>query len=212
MAKQLKALVAFTLVISAQTLPAQAAEGANPALSPGSELSGQPQNRAPLGSEPGLVTDPNESLAATAAQLAASAAQAAADRLTDSSVDLEQLLQEALAADDGSWAFQNNIGVAYLYLNRFADADQAFANAIALAPQEAIPSYLNRALALRGLGRFQAAAQMSEAYAALIDPLPLEPELPEIVGPPQYPDFDLDTPTDSLLEKPIEGGWRRPNR
>ncbi len=78
----------------------------------------------------------------------------------------ETALNTALALDAGNPVVQGNLGNIQLLSGNYSEAVNAYNNALA-QPSEArhqAAVYLNRSLALRGLGRYQEAKQDFDAY------------------------------------------------
>ncbi|MEE2781763.1 MAG: tetratricopeptide repeat protein [Pseudomonadota bacterium] len=108
--------------------------------------------------------------------------------------DLDQaraLINRALKASPDYWLVHANHGTIELLAGQFSSAEEAMDRAIALAPQRIADLYLNRSLARRGSGRFEAAEGDQSTYLQLMGHMPLPSSdassSPEPYGPPLPP-------------------------
>lgn len=102
-----------------------------------------------------------------------------------------ELIDRALTANPEYWLVHANHGTIELLAGQFASAEEAMDRAISLSPQSIADLYLNRLLARRGNGRFDAAGRDQTTYLQLMGRMPLpssdEAGPPEPYGPPPPP-------------------------
>ena len=108
--------------------------------------------------------------------------------------DIDQarvLINRALKTSPDYWLVHANHGTIELLAGQFSSAEEAMDRAISLAPQLMADLYLNRSLARRGSGRFEAAEGDQSTYLQLMGHMPLpssdESSPPEPYGPPLPP-------------------------
>ena len=121
----------------------------------------------------------------------------------DDPVVAAETLEEALTLAPRNPYVQANAGTFYLHANDFSGAIAAFGHAQALAGDDIPAVYLNRAIALRGIGRYAEARADYDYYEALVRPA-------STAWPQTVPLDDGPVREERVRSERMEGESRRP--